>query len=209
VAYAEQTQGASSTLISNTGAATSSATILNSAGGNASAVNIVGTSNTDKWTGFYGNISVDIRLSDSAGNNLYRWTVSSTNGSVVYVTNGTVTNWSSLSAARLVDFPSYLAENAADNYSNTFTGNEAFTSNLRIVNNVDYAYTLNSSGLSSEFKTYAMTADINSTNNDNATMVFAGKVVSQANSFIDIGADFQIIAPANSETSYFFYLELP
>lgn len=207
--YAADIQGANTTVVQSSTGPTVAATTVNAIGGNVTAVNINGTAITDRWAGFYGNISGVVRLSDSTGNKFYQWTVSQLTGSVVYATNGTVSNWSTLDVATYSNMPSYLQQSAADNYSNTFTSNEAFTTNLRSVAGVDYTYTLNASGQNSQFKTYAMTADVSASANDNSTIVFAGKAVQAANSFNGGAADFQIIAPARTQTTYYFYLELP
>jgi len=206
---AAQVQGANATYVqSSTGTAplTTSAPAI---GGNITAVNISGSSITDRWTGFYGNISGIVRLADAAGNKFYQWTINVITGAIVYASNGTVSNWSTLAPARFVDMPSYLIQTAADNYSNTFFQNETFTTNLQSIPNTFYTLTLNSSVQNSTFKTYAFTADVNATADDNSTIIFAGKAVQQSNAFNNAAADFQIIAPARSATTYYFYLELP
>jgi len=209
VSFASAPQGANATFVSSSTGTAPAPTTLTAIGGNVTAVNISGTSVTDRWAGFFGNISGTVRLADSTGNKFYQWTVNVITGSVVYATNGTVSNWSTLQAATYNAMPSYLIQSAADNYSNTFTLNETFTTPLRTVTNVNYTYTLNASGQNSAFKTYAMTADVNASADDNSTLVFAGKAVQQSNSFNNGAVDFQIIAPARTATTYYFYLELP
>lgn len=209
LSFGADIQGANTSVTKSSTGVPLSATSQVGVGGNLTAVNINGSAITDRWTGFYGNISGIVQLADAAGNQFYKWTITQITGSVVYATNGTVSNWSTLQAATFNSMPFYLKQTAADNYSNTFTSNEAFTTNLRTVPSVDYTYTLNSTAQNSVFKTYAMTADINSSADDNATIVFAGKAVQADNAFDNSAVDFQILAPARSLTTYYFYLELP
>ena len=206
---ASQVQGANATFVSSTTGTSPATTTAPAIGGNITAVNISGSSITDRWAGFYGNISGVVRLADAAGNKFYQWSINVITGAVVYATNGTVSNWSTLVPASYVNMPAYLVQSAADNYSNTFVANETFSTNLRSINNVFYTYTLNGSVQNSSFKTYSLAASVNASAQDNSTLVFAGKAVQQSNTFDNNAADFQIIAPARSLTTYYFYLELP
>lgn len=209
ISFAADIEGTNVTFVSSSAGVGIAPATLGALGGNVTSVNINGSSVTNRWTGFFGNISGIVRLSDAAGNRFYSWTINVITGAVVYATNGTVSNWSTLSNTTFQTMPSYLQQTAADNYSRTFTAAENFTTNLRTIPGVDYAYTLNYTGQNSTFKTYAMTADLNAANDDNQTIVFAGKAVQQSNAFNNESVDFQIIAPARTLTTYYFYLELP
>ncbi len=176
-------------------------------GGNVSQVNVSSVQVTDKWVGFYGEVSGSIVLGDSTGHTFYQWTISDPSGAVVYATNGTVSDWSSLSAlyADSGYLPDFLIS-GTDSFNNTFTSQEDFTSPTLSVSAVNYTTTWQGGAQGTDFKTYAMYAD------SGATLVWAGKVVADQTSFNSGTADYQILAGVNqigATQTFYFYLELP
>ncbi len=176
-------------------------------GGNVSQVNVTSVQVTDKWVGFYGEVSGSIVLGDSTGNTFYQWTISDPTGGVVYATNNTVSDWSTLSPlyADSGYLPDFLIS-GTDSFNNTFVDQEDFVSPTITVNSVNYTTTWQGGSKGIDFKTYAMYAD------SGATLVWAGKVKADSTSFNSNTADYQILAGVNqigAEQTFYFYLELP
>ena len=177
-------------------------------GGNVTQVNVSSVQVTDKWVGFWGEVSGSIVLADSAGNYFYEWTISDPTGGVVYACNNTVNDWSTLSAlyASSGYLPSFLLE-GTDSFNNTFTAQETFTSPSISIASVNYTTTWQGGSKGTTFKTYALYAD------NGATLVWAGNVVADQTSFKGTPtADYQILAGVNArgaQQTFYFYLELP
>ena len=186
---------------------TPSATSVDIIGGNVTEVNVSTVQVTDKWVGFYGQVSGSIVLGDSSGNKFYQWTISDPTGGVVYATNNTVSDWTSLQPlyADSGYLPSILLD-GTDSFNNTFTSQETFTSPSTTINNVNYTTTWQGGAEGSTFKTYALYAD------SGATLVWAGNVQADQTSFNSGTADYQILAGVNqigATQTFYFYLELP
>jgi len=164
--------------------------------GEVQAANLYGKTITAKWAGFYGNISGGVSLEDASGNVFYNWSLSDVTGSVVYATNDTVSSWT-LSNASEADMPAYVQGTSTDSFNNTFTASEQFVSPTQTVDNVLYATTYGTG----TFKTYALKSS--------GEIVFAGKSPGSQAGFNGGSVDYQILVPAQSDTNYYFYLELP
>ncbi len=194
--------GASTTTgASTTGSATSS-TQVSATGGNITYVNVSSNVITGRWAGFYGNVSGNLLLADASANNFYQWTVGSMDGAVVYAANTTISDWT-LSALDNAHAPSWVNGSVTDSFTNTFSATEEFNSSSLTVASTPYVTTYNSTGVAGNLKTYALYAT-----NDDAN-VWAGKVVDDANAFNGDSVDYQILLPAQTGTTYNFYLELP
>lgn len=197
---ASTTPGASSA--TNTGA---SVTTVDVEGGNVTYVDVSATVATSRWGGFYGNISGNVMLGDASSNVFYQWTVGDMTGAVVYATNASITDWTSGNIGPLAaaNTPSYLQTTATDNYTNTFSANELFTSASLSEASTPYAATWNSTA-QGDLKTYALYSTA-----DDAT-IWAGKSIAGSDAFNGGSTvDYQILLPAQSTTTYSFYLELP
>jgi hypothetical protein len=193
---------------SETGISTSS-TNQNISAGNLTQVAVDTSYVSNKWTGFYGNISGSFILSDASGNNFFQWTVADMSGAVVYASNDTV-NWGAGSFFPLAaSFASpWLVGSASDNYTNTFNATENFTSpdffsGANEINATPFVETFNSTGGASGLKTYGLM------NNATNQSVFAAKVLDDTNGFTNQTVDYQMLVPAFSVVSYYFYIELP
>jgi len=178
-----------------------SSTSVNILGGNITEVNVSGYSQTGRWAGFWGEVSGGLKLSDST-NSFYEWTVSDVTGAVVYAADAAVSNWGSVAAAGTLDMPGYLTAGATDNFTNTFnTTGKTFTSTSLSVGSAPYTNTY-SSGAAGNLETYAL--------KDGATLIWAGKALSNEASFNGGTVDYQLLVPANgTQETYNFYLELP
>ncbi|MGM5480849.1 MAG: hypothetical protein ACQESE_00395 [Nanobdellota archaeon] len=196
--------GASTTEGASEQATGTSSTTVDTEGGNVTYVDVSGTSITGRWAGFFGNISGNIMLGDSSDNQFFQWTVSDLTGAVVYAANTTVTDWTqaNFDPASNAVMPSYVQGSLTDNFTNTFTASEEFSSSSLTVADVPFATTWNSTGVGN-LKTYALQSIA-----DNA-LVFGGLAVDDTDGFNGNSVDYQILVPAETTTSYSFYLELP
>ena len=70
--------------------------------GNVTALVIEGRTITRYWQGYFGNVSGNIVLADSAGNNLYVWNVGAPDGEV-YATRFNPVNWTNVWCANISD----------------------------------------------------------------------------------------------------------
>lgn len=196
---ANATAGASETGIG------SSVTTVDAEGGNVTYVEIDSTVITSRWAGFYGNVSGSLLLGDATGNTYYQWTVSDMTGAVVYAANNSVTDWTGANIVPLTnsEAPEWVNGTNTDNFTGTFNANELFTSSSLSEAGTPYATTFNSSGVAGDLKTYALYSSADNVN------IWAGKVVDDTDGFNGDSADYQILLPAQTGTTYSFYLELP
>lgn len=167
-------------------------------GGDVTYVDVNSDVVTSKWAGFYGNLSGTLFLSDGT-NNFYEWSLSTLTGGVVYAANTTVTDWTGTTIAPMdnAGAPSFVNGAYTDNFTNTFTGSEAFVSASLNEASTPYATTLGAGA----FKTYALKSG--------SVGIWAGLVVENGTSFTGGEADYQILLPAQTSTQYSFYVELP
>ncbi len=93
--------------------------------GNVSELSISAVAVTRTWQGFYGNITGQLILADSSGNNFYDWNVTSPSGQVYASRNDSIswTGVTCLSGARIEDEEAYLGRTTTDpdSVTNTFT----------------------------------------------------------------------------------------
>lgn len=193
---------------SETGTSTSSTTV-NIDGGNVTYVDVSSNVVTGRWAGFFGNVSANLILSDASANNFYQWTIGSMDGAVVYAANASVSDWTTGNIGPLsnANAPAWVQGAVTDNFTQTFAATEAFTSSGYSggseIAAVPYVTTYNSSGVAGNLKTYALYATAESAN------IWAGKVVDDADGFNGNSVDYQVLLPAQTGTTYSFYLELP
>ena len=205
MAMAAPTGASTSVGTSETGTATS-ATSVGVDGGNVTYVDVSSNVITSRWAGFYGNVSGSLLLADASSHNFYQWTVGSMTGAVVYAASGAISDWGTGNIVPLdnANAPAYVNGAYTDNFTNTFSATETFTSSgYAGINNVPYVTTFNSTGVAGNLKTYALYAT------SETAQVWAGKVVDDADGFNGNSADYQILLPAQTGTTYSFYLELP
>ena len=198
--------GAAATEGTSTGGTSTTSTTVNIDGGNVTYVDVNSDVVTSRWAGFFGNVSGSLFLSDASANNFYQWTIGSMTGAVVYAASGTVSDWaegSSIVPLTNANAPSYVNGSYTDNFTQTFAASEAFTSSTYNIAGTPYATTYNSSGVAGNLKTYALYS-----NTDSET-IWAGKVVDDADGFDGTTVDYQILLPAQTGTTYSFYMELP
>lgn len=92
--------------------------------GNVTELNISGTSVTQSWAGFYGNVSGNIVLEDANGNKFYDWTAASPQGEV-YAARVNSINWANVRCANSTEIANENSNlnmgSSADNITNTFS----------------------------------------------------------------------------------------
>lgn len=81
--YATLPEGPSTISMQNSSRRTpASSQTLNAIAGNVSQISIYGTTVTQSWQGYYGNVSGNITLDDSSNNTLYNWPVTHPEGEI-------------------------------------------------------------------------------------------------------------------------------
>lgn len=169
-------------------------------GGNITEMNLSAYQVTGSWVGFWGELTGGVTLRDASGNIFYQWTVNNMTGAAVYACNESSVSWSTISPAGASNVPSYINDGGTDDFNNTFTSSETFTSASLNVANTNYTTTQGSAG----FKTYALY------DTTNTVLIWAGKAINNGAAFNSGTADYQILAPADgSGQTYYFYLEMP
>ena len=194
-----------STFAAETGATITNASVLsgtsstsgsiNISAGQVQEVNLSSNSITDKWAGFFGSLSGGISLNDGT-NDFYTWSVTNFTGSVVYAATGAVSNWSSLSSVSYANVPAYLKVAASDNYTSTFNTEDTFDSPSRGSITSNSTTTLGGSSLQS----FALYAD--------GENVWGAEAKNDVNAFDGSTVDYQLLVPAQTDTTYYFYMEL-
>jgi len=82
-------EGPNITIINTTTRTPTAASTLEAYAGNITEVNLVGTTKTQTWQGYYGNITGTITLDDALNNTLYNWNLASPEGEI-YAANTTI-----------------------------------------------------------------------------------------------------------------------
>jgi hypothetical protein len=93
--------------------------------GNVTEITLNATTVTTSWQGFYGNVSGEIILADSSGNNFYDWNLSTPSGQV-YASRSDAVTWESIACITPVLLgaeETYLGQTAddGDSITNTYT----------------------------------------------------------------------------------------
>ncbi|HII17704.1 TPA: hypothetical protein HA361_07380 [Candidatus Woesearchaeota archaeon] len=94
IAFAAVPEGPQTiTVLNSTAKTPASAASVDAIGGNITSLNIDGTSSTQTWQGYVGNISGTLTLDDSAGFTLYNWTLANPEGEI-YASNSSQIDFS-------------------------------------------------------------------------------------------------------------------
>jgi hypothetical protein len=200
------TLGDSSTAVSGTAANHSAIA------GNVTELTIDGTSVTQTWQGYYGNVSGAITLENSAGNVMYNWSLASPQGEVYASTDDSVTwtgiecfNFTADGAAQETAFG--IGSSDADGIDETFTGTVSLTTGSEALTDCMSAAIF--AGGSSQAGTFDEALLW-----DGADLVFAALLEEDVNGFDDNPHDFQMLVAENGHlgntatTPYYFYVEL-
>jgi len=196
---------------------------ISAQGGNVTQLEINATSLTNRWQGYYGNISGQITLDDAQGNTFYDWSSGPNFAPVgnVYAANQSVTDWTDVICLNLT------ADNVAteginntileamygmestdgDGVDETFSGTEDIVVGATTLTDCPSTniYT-NSSSLAGVWNETLLTE--NQTN----AVIFATEIEQDTFGFDNRTWDFQMMVGENGDvstpTTYYFYVEL-
>jgi len=178
-------------------------------GGNVTELNLSSNISTERWAGFWGNVSGQIVLAPNTTAIFYTWTWNSSNGGeVCAVAASSGFNWASLSAVANTVIDSVWGFGAAtDNATKTF--NETCASIT--INNQTVSSTAGSlTGQRVDFKTCAI-ADSGSPT-AKSDIAFCVPIKNAGNLFNGQTGDYELIAPTDAgptaTETYYFWLEL-
>lgn len=195
--------------------------------GNATSLTLNSSVITDRWQGFYGNVTGTIILDDASGYSLYNWPLTSAEGEIYAVNSSTTPNWDNLICFNFTGMPADynmtlgdlqgglgMTSTEPDNVNNTF--NMSFTGSFTIgsTNTIDRdsgcsAVSLYVSDAHDEVK---FNETILMTNASDDTIVYVSILEQDATGFSGASLDFQMIVGDDGSdtatTPYWFYMEL-
>lgn len=194
--------------------------------GNVTALSIHGSTTTQTWHGFFGNISGSLVLSNGANQMMYDWNISSARGQIYATTNSSI-NWAlgnincyNFSITNYVDYFTLdylensfnIPSHADDGINETFKGitHPSFYVGYNVIPpNRCHSTNLYSSGVpSTNFTQTILYA------NDSRSVVFTSLMDGKNIGFDGSPMDFQMIVPADGRngsttpTTYYMYIEL-
>lgn len=179
-------------------------------GGNITIANLNGSSLTDRWAGYFGNVSGDILLTDNASGTaayLYSWSWNSSFGGVVCASTNSFINRVNITGASGADIDIAWGFGAvADSGANTFNGSNcslAFDSTY--ISNASYADT----GPAGGFVTCAYKSTSTPAKNQ---MFFCSNITYDGLLYNGGKGDFELIVPTaygiGVTETYYFYVNL-
>lgn len=190
----------------------------NAQAGNVTELTITGSSLTQAWQGYFGNVSGTIELTDGSGNVLYNWSLASPQGEV-YASNSSSVSWTNIQCFNLTANSSALESafgigaNDADGVNETFsdanthaafsTGSTSFTAGQCPAT---YVYDSTGAGVSGNFEEVLL--------DDGTNTVFASLLEDDLSGFDSKTHDFEMLVLEDGHngdtttTTYYFYIEL-
>ena len=179
-------------------------------GGNITSANVAANTLTDRWAGFFGNVTGNIYLTDNSGGTtsyLFMWTADSPTGYVCVSesNNFPFGNAEKTTAAEINSAWSFGT--ATDSATNTFTTSTCdITFNNPYVEITDTATAKNATN--SAFETCAIDHTTASAETDFA---FCTAINQTGRNYLNDSADYELIVPTtfgNVTETYYFYAEL-
>jgi hypothetical protein len=184
----------------------------NAQAGNVTQLDIDQTRITDIWQGFFGSVSGQIVLENSAGANFYDWTLAAITGEV-YATRNTVTDWTGINCSNSTHWEEEETElniisASVDGINETYSayshpsfqvGTKQFATNV-----CPSVRPFNGTASASQF--YNVMLNSNATNS-----VYTVILAENQNAFDNSTADFEVLVPADRTSglaTYYFYVEL-
>ena len=180
--------------------------------GNVTELTITGSSVTQSWQGYFGNVSGVITLGNSAGDVMYNWSLASPQGEVYASPSNSVT-WSSIDCFNFTENGAAqeaaynIDSNAADGIDETFTGTVGLTVGSEALTNCM------SASIFAQGSSQAGTFD-QALLWDGSNLVFASILEEDVLGFDDKSHDFEMLVLEDGHdgdvatTPYYFYLEL-
>lgn len=182
--------------------------------GNVTELAVTGTSITQSWQGYYGNVSGIIQLADISDNVMYNWTLTTPEGEI-YASNASTIRWPTIqcydATNNLTFFENMfgIASTDSDGIDTTFTLNdhaEFYTNSVQFTaGECDNAKIFDSAGVGT-FDEALLT--------DGNNMVFASLLADNANGFDNVPHDFEMLVLEDghgvdtSTSTYYFWVEL-
>jgi hypothetical protein len=203
---------------------------LNAVAGNVTQLTVAGTTVTQTWQGYYGNVTGTITLDDANNNTMYDWSLASPEGEIYastaavtwtsgnvkcYDLNMTDTGYSAFVMLSELDTLLGLATDDLDGVDETFpegTGYDSFYAGEYLVNSVcPTTQTYNGS----EVKSASSFQEVLLYDNTSNAIVYTGIIEeTEPVGFNDLRWDFQMLVGENGHngntatTPYYFYVEL-
>ncbi len=170
-------------------------------GGNISGVNVTGATLTDRWASYYGNVTGDIRLTDSAGtNNVYSWTWTATDGGEVCLSEASGFAFDSAVAGDGADIDTDFGwTTGADLGANTYTGGAGAIT----FNGVTAITTADSVTLDGGFVDVLV-------DDNNGNLAYCTAINSAGTNYNGESAHYEVMVPTyeSGDTTYYFFAEL-
>jgi hypothetical protein len=185
----------------------------NAFAGNITELTVTGSSITQAWQGYFGNISGTIKLANSADNVMYNWSLASPEGEI-YASNTSIVSWTDIQCynetTNLSEFENMfgIGVGDVDGLNETFSLNnhpEFFTNNKQFGPGVCKNAKLYNNAAVGTFNEILLT--------DGPNLVFASLLLNDITGFDNVPHDFEMMVlengHGNSDTeTYYFWVEL-
>lgn len=199
---------------SSRGTGTTSPDSVDAQAGNVTELTVNTTKITQYWQGYFGEINGQIILSDSSGNNLYDWSISSPSGEVYASRDGSVT-WASIACANSTHVSAEetalnITAGATDNISNTFSKSthDAFDVGATSFNADNCSYTTNAYDAAGAQATYWDEILLY----EGSAIVYTTIINADQTGFDSSTHDFEMLVGEDGKdsgtTTYYFYTEI-
>lgn len=174
-------------------------------GGNITPVNLSAEQQTDKWQGFYGEVTGALVLRDQSGDQMYNWSLLNLSGEV-YATRSTSVDWTTVAGETDCTTDEAITKTNSDRVNLTFTNNATLSGwdvgGVAIGAACQIFTFINNASQTATFEEIILNAT-------GVTSIYATKIDADTTGFDGATHDYQMIVPANSTTQvYYFYVEL-
>ncbi len=174
-------------------------------GGNVTPANLAASSKTKSWQGFWGNVSGNLTLEDTAADIFYDWNITNKTGEVLASRNSSI-DFTTIAGVEVCTVDEDLTGNGNDATSKTFTNASVnFEIAGTTITEACHTYTFVSSG--------AQTTDFEEiiTSATGVTSIYVTRINASAIGFDGGTTDYQIIVPENKTKNtvdtYYFWVE--
>ncbi len=197
------------------------ATVIDSAGGTFTFVNLNATTQNFRWKAYVGNVSGSLVLQDANGYNVYDWTPSTIAGEV-YVSRNNSINWSDIRCANNASIANEqtklnITTERVDSINTTFNQSIHKQIFVGLVNIPQNGCPAIATFINSTRQTQAVTSEFQEIllRDTNSSLVYATPLEQDAYGYSTGGRfDFQLIVPdygselITGQVPYYFYVEL-
>jgi len=184
-------------------------------GGNVTEANATLNVSTEKWSGLYGDVDDgSILLADNSNNIFYEWTWTPASGGKICAVAGSVSDWSTISAAAATAINTVwgFAAGDEDDAVDTFDQTDAFTFAGTTVSATAAADT-GPNVVADAFRTYLLNISGAAPNaGDKTDLAFCANLSAGGTNFMNGSSDYEVIVATNETIGqtedYYLYLEL-